>query len=162
MLFIEITLLAFSATLTLSYKFLIVILAFFLEFLKPSAVLICHIFVVPGFQRKLSFQFVNFPTVEILEPRQLIPEPLIIDDHVLVLVKQVIDFKLELGNQNLFSIELILKFDEFVFELDPQLSFVIEVVFELFLGLLELLALIFEHELNFSKVMIFIKLWIYI
>ncbi len=104
----------------------------------------------------------NFPTVEILEPRQLIPEPLIIDDHVLVLVKQVIDFKLELGNQNLFSTELILKFDEFVFELDPQLSFVIEVVFELFLGLLEFLALIFEHELNFSKVMIFIKLWIYI
>lgn len=71
-------------------------------------------------------------------------------------MKEVIDFKFQLGYVDIFSAELFFELDQLILELDPQLPLVIEIIFELLFGLFELLSLIFKHEFDFPKVVVFI------
>jgi hypothetical protein len=76
--------------------------------------------------------------------------------EVLILVQQIVDFELQLGNMYFLPAELILDFDQSVFKLNPHLSLRIEVVLVFLLGLLEFLPLIFEHKLELSHIVVFI------
>lgn len=133
-----------------------VFLSLFLEFLEFAVVLGCHVVVVAGFHRQLRFQLMYLPSVEILQPRQLIPKSLVLHYHILVLVEQVIDFKLKLGDGDILSTELLLQLDELVLKLDPELALVVQIVLELVLGLLELLPLIFQHIFDFPEVVVLV------
>lgn len=101
----------------------------------------------------------NFSTVEFLHAGQFVLKPVIFDCEVLILMKEVVDFELKFREGDIFSTELIFEFDEFVLEFDSELALVVEVVFELILVFLELLAFIFQHELKFSGVMVFEGIW---
>lgn len=73
---------------------------------------------------------------------------IVLAGQVLVLVEEVVDLELGLGQRHLSSTELILELDQFVLKLDPAFALVIKVGLEAVLGLPELLALVFEHELE--------------
>jgi hypothetical protein len=71
-------------------------------------------------------------------------------------VEEVIDFEFKLTDGYVFSAELIFKFDEFVFEFDPHFALIVKIILILFLGLLELFSLVFEHKLDFVVSLLFI------
>ena len=82
-------------------------------------------------------------------------EAVVFHGNILILVEKVVYFKLQFGGRAIFSAKLIFKFDQFVLKLNPQLPLVVEVVFQLVFILLEFFPLIFEHELDFVKIVIF-------
>ena len=69
-------------------------------------------------------------------------------------MEQVVNFELVLRKGDIFPAELVLEFDQFVLKLYPKFAFVVKIVFQFVLGVLELLPLILEHKLNFSHVVI--------
>lgn len=69
-------------------------------------------------------------------------------------MEEVVYFELEFRNDDFFAAELILEFDEFVFELDSHFALIIEIVLVLFLGLLELFSFVFEHKLDFAEILV--------
>ena len=73
-------------------------------------------------------------------------------------MKQVIDLELKFRSFDILLAELIFELDQLILKLDSQFPFIIEVVFKLFLGLLELLSLVFEHELEFSSIIILMEI----
>lgn len=99
----------------------------------------------------------NFSAVELLKTSELASKSFVFDDNILILVEKVVDFEFEFGDGNFLPTELVFEFNEFVLELDSEFSFIVEIVFKLLLGLLELLALIFEHKFYLSIIVIVIS-----
>lgn len=98
----------------------------------------------------------DFASVKFLKPSKFIAQPFVFNDHILILVEEVIDFEFEFGDGNLFSTELILELDELVLELDPEFPLIVEIVLKLLFCLFELLPFIFEHKFYFPKVMVIV------
>lgn len=71
-------------------------------------------------------------------------------------MKQVIDFKLQFRDVDLFSAELIFEFDKFILEFDSHFSLIIQVILILLFGLFEFFSLIFKHELNLTEILFII------
>jgi hypothetical protein len=65
-------------------------------------------------------------------------------------MEKVIDFEITLGEKHFFATILILNSDEFILELNPFLTFVIQIYLEAILRLSEFLAFVFQHEFNFA------------
>lgn len=130
-----------------------VLLALFLELFELVVVLESGFFEVPGFHGEGGLEFLYFSAVEFFHPGKFSLESLIFDDEILVLVEKVVDFELEFGNDYFLATELVLQFDKFIFELDSNFPFVIEIVLILFPGLPELLALVFQHELDLTEIL---------
>lgn len=104
----------------------------------------------------------NFPTIEILKSSQLIPQSLILNNNILVLMQQIVDFKLKFRNNDFFSAKLVLKLNQLVLKLYPQFSLIVQIILKLLFSFFKLLSLILEHKLQFPKIMIFTHSWIYI
>lgn len=66
-------------------------------------------------------------------------------------MEQVVDFEFCFGEGNFFPTEFILELYQLVFEFYPSFSLVVKVCFKFFFGLSELMALVFEHELDLSE-----------
>lgn len=98
----------------------------------------------------------NFSSIEFFHSGQLIFKPLIFDNDILILVKQIIDLELKLWDLYLFSAELIFELNEFVLEFDSHFSFIVQIVLILLFGLFKLFSLIFKHELNLTEILILI------
>lgn len=99
----------------------------------------------------------DLPSIEILQATKLIPEPLIFDNDILVLVEEVIDFKFEFRNSHILLAELFLQFNKLVLKLNPEFTFVVQVILELFLRLFEFLPLVFKHVFDFSEIMVLVE-----
>ena len=69
-------------------------------------------------------------------------------------MNEVVKFEFEFRGLDIFAAELVLEFDELVFELDSGFAFIIQVELKLFLGFLELLAFVFEHVFDFTHIMV--------
>ncbi len=133
-----------------------ILLSFFLELFEFGVVLECGFFEVSGFDVEIGFELMYFSTVDFFHAHELIFESLIFDDDILILVKKIVDFEFELTDGNIFTTEFILEFDEFIFEFDSHLTLIIQIVFILFLGLLELFSFILKHELNLVVALVFV------
>lgn len=133
-----------------------VLLSFFLELFELGVVLECGFFEVSGFDVEIGFELMYFSTVDFFHAHELIFESLILDDDILILVKKIVDFEFELTDGNIFTTELILEFDEFIFEFDSHLTLIIQIVFIFFFGLLELFSFILKHELNLVVALVFV------
>ena len=133
-----------------------VLLSFFLELFELGVVLECGFFKVSGFDVEIGFELMYFSTVDFFHAHELIFESLILDDDILILVKKIVDFEFELTDGNIFTTELILEFDEFIFEFDSHLTLIIQIVFIFFFGLLELFSFILKHELNLVVALVFV------
>jgi hypothetical protein len=133
-----------------------VLLSFFFELLEFGVVLECGFFKVSGFNVEIGFELVYFSTVDFFHAHELIFESLIFDDDILILVKKIVDLELKLTDGDIFPTELILEFDEFIFEFDSHLTLIIKIIFILFFGLLELFSLILKHELNLVVALVFV------
>lgn len=66
-------------------------------------------------------------------------------------MQKIVQFELQLRNQNIFSAEFVLQFYQLIFKVDSGFSFVVQIVLKLFLSFSKLFPLIFEHELNFTE-----------
>ena len=69
-------------------------------------------------------------------------------------MEKVVNFELKFWDWNIFSAELILKFDQFVLEFDTKLAFIIKIIFEFVFSFFKLFPLVFKHELNLTNIMI--------
>ncbi len=133
-----------------------VFLSFFFELFELGVVLESGFFKVSGFNVEIGFELMYFSTVDFFHAHELIFESLIFDDDILILVKKIVDLELKLTDGNIFTTELILEFDEFIFEFDSHLTLIIKIIFILFFGLLELFSLILKHELNLVVALVFV------
>ena len=100
----------------------------------------------------------NFTAVQFLHSTKLVFKSLVLDDNVLILMKQVVDFELQFWDGDLLSAKLVFELDEFVFEFDPHFSLIVKIVLVLLLGLFELFPLVFEHKFDLSKILIVISI----
>ena len=133
-----------------------VFLSFFFELFELGVVLESGFFEVSGFNVEIGFELVYFSTVDFFHAHELIFESLIFDDDILILVKKIVDLKLKLTDGNIFTTELILEFDEFIFEFDSHFTLIVKIILILFLGLFEFFSFVFKHKLNFIVALIFI------
>ncbi len=67
---------------------------------------------------------------------------------------QIIDFKLKLGDINIFAAVLIFVFNQFVFKLDSHFSLVVKIILILILSIFKLFPFILQHIFQLSEVMI--------
>ena len=77
-------------------------------------------------------------------------------------MEEIIDPKLQLWLLHFLPTVLILQFNKLVLELNPQLSFIIKIIFELFFRLPEFLSFVIQHEFKLAQVVIFVRGNIYI
>ena len=130
-------------------------MALLLELFELAVVLQGGFLEILSLHGKLGFQLVDLSAVKFLEAGQFVLESVVLDGDVLILMEQVVNFELVLRKGDIFPAELILKFDQFVLELYPKFAFVVKIVFQFVLGVLELLPLVLEHKLHFGHVVIF-------
>ena len=133
-----------------------VLLSFLFELFELSIVLKSSLLKISGFDVESGFKFVDFATVNFFHSDKFAFESFVFDNDVLVLVEEIVNFEFELTDGNVFSTELIFEFDEFVFEFDSHFSLIVEIILILFLGLLELFSLVFEHEFNFVVALVIV------
>lgn len=96
----------------------------------------------------------DFTSIEFLHSGKLIFKSFIFYDDILVLMKQVIDLKLQFRDLYLFSAEFIFELNELVLEFYSHFSLIIQIVFVLFFCLFELFSFIFKHKLNFAEILL--------
>ena len=133
-----------------------VLLSFLFELLEFSVVLKGGLLKISGFDVESSFEFVDFATVDFFHSHEFAFESFVLNNDILILVEEVVDFEFELTDGYIFSAELIFEFDEFVFEFDSHFALIVKIILILFLGLFELFSLVFEHELNFVVALVIV------
>jgi hypothetical protein len=69
-------------------------------------------------------------------------------------MQEIVYLELKLRDKDFLPAEFILELDEFILKLNSHFSFVIQIIFVLFLGLLKLFPLIFEHKLNLAEILL--------
>ena len=89
----------------------------------------------------------DLASIKFFETSQLVLETVIFNGNVLILVEKVVDFEFQLRKRDIFSTELVLKFDQFILKFDSQFAFVVKIMFQLVFILFELFPFILEHEL---------------
>lgn len=134
---------------------------FFLKFLKLWIILIGHIIIIFSLQCKLIFQFMNFTSIEILNSHNLWPHSFIFKYKILILMKKIIDFKLNFRNYDLFSTKLIFQFDKFILKLNPQFPLTIKIILKFLFGFFEFLSLVLKHVLQLSEIMLIASIYKY-
>ncbi len=133
-----------------------VLLSFLFEFLEFSVVLKGGLLKISGFDVESSFEFVDFATVDFFHSHEFAFESFVLNNDILILVEEVVDFEFELTDGYIFSAELIFEFDKFVFEFNSHFALIVKIILILFLGLFELFSLVFEHELNFVVALVIV------
>lgn len=126
------------------------------EFFKLSIVLKCSFFKISCFHIESGLKLMNFSTIKFFHSHEFSFKSLILNNYVLILMQQVIDFELQFRDSDLFSAELIFKFDKFVLEFNSHFSLIVQIVLILLFGLFELFSFIFKHKLNLTKILIII------
>lgn len=96
----------------------------------------------------------DFASVCRLQPRELAVQTLIFQSVVLVMMQKIVYFELQLRNCDLFATELVLHFNQFVFELDSKLAFTIEVILKFLFRLPKFFPFVLQHELDLAKVLL--------
>lgn len=76
-------------------------------------------------------------------------------------MEKVVNFELKFRKDDIFPAELIFDLDKFVLELNPQLTLIVEIMFQFIFSFFEFFPFIFQHKLEFCKVMIISWICIY-
>lgn len=71
-------------------------------------------------------------------------------------MQEIVDLELQFRDSYIFATELVLQFDQLIFEFNPKLAFIVQIVLILLLCFFELLSLVLEHELDLSEMMVFV------
>jgi hypothetical protein len=140
----------FDFSLHLESQLLDVILPFLLKFIELLIVLESSVLEILGFQLQLRLQLLNFPPIKLLNACKLVLEAIVFNSQILILMKKVIDFEITFGEKDFFATILILNSDEFILELYPFLTLVIQIYLKAILCLPELLSFVFQHKLDFA------------
>jgi len=68
---------------------------------------------------------VNFSAIKFLQSKKFSLEPLILNNHILILMQKIVNFELKFRNSDFLSAKLVLEFDEFVLKLNSHFPFVV-------------------------------------
>lgn len=112
------------------------------------------VFEVFGLHGQLGLQLVYLCAVDLLQAGELVLEAVVVYGQVLVLVEEVVDLELQFRGGDILATELVLQLYQLVLELNAHFALVVQLMLVLLLGLPELLALVLEHELDLTEVVI--------